>query len=287
MGKVKNNTPAVLFYAQDFLTGTSDMTMEERGYYITLLSYQNVHGHMSEEYIRRIAPDCPEYVLEKFIRDNNGDFYNERMENEIEKRNNFSESRSKNRKKTDESIENADSLEVNNTSITSEKDMKNTSFSYEKHMETETETEIYINNKSKNNINLQDSVIKTKKEKDSNSINKGELENTVKDCVDAFNAVCVSLPKVQKISPERKKKVKERLKSFTPAEIRIAFENVENSDFASGRDGKWRCSFDWLFKSDSNMTKALEDNYKNNRRMTDEEKAFRELEAEVFSGKGG
>lgn len=119
----KNNTPAVLFYSQDFLAGVAEMTNEEIGAYIKLLAYQNIHGHMSAEYIKRVCPDCPSYVLEKFSVDDAGYYFNERMEKEIEKRNNYSKSRGNNRKGTHENH------------------MKNISTSYELHMETETEKE--------------------------------------------------------------------------------------------------------------------------------------------------
>lgn len=125
----KNNTPAVLFYSQDFLAGVAEMTNEERGAYITLLAYQNIHGHMSAEYIKRVCPGCPPYVLEKFSTDEDGNYFNERMEQEIEKRNNYSKSRGKNRKGTYENH------------------MKNISTSYELHMETETEKETETINK--------------------------------------------------------------------------------------------------------------------------------------------
>lgn len=129
MSTGKNNTPAVLFYSQDFLAGVAEMTNEERGAYITLLAYQNIHGHMSAEYIKRVCPDCPPYVLEKFSTDEDGCYFNERMEQEIEKRNNYSKSRGKNRKGTHDNH------------------MKNISTSYELHMETETEKEIETVNK--------------------------------------------------------------------------------------------------------------------------------------------
>lgn len=125
----KNNTPAVLFYSQDFLAGVAEMTNEERGAYITLLAYQNIHGHMSAEYIKRVCPCCPPYVLEKFSTDEDGNYFNERMEQEIEKRNNYSKSRGNNRKGTHENH------------------MKNISTSYELHMETETEKETETINK--------------------------------------------------------------------------------------------------------------------------------------------
>ena len=125
----KNNTPAVLFYSQDFLAGVAEMTNEERGAYIPLLAYQNLHGHMSAEYIKRVCPGCPPYVREKFSTDECGNYFNERMEQEIEKRNNYSKSRGKNRKGTYENH------------------MKNISTSYELHMETETEKETETINK--------------------------------------------------------------------------------------------------------------------------------------------
>lgn len=136
----KNNTPAVLFYSQDFLAGVAEMTNEEIGAYIKLLAYQNVHGHMSAGYIKRVCPDCPPYVLEKFSVDENGDYYSERMEKEIQKRNNYSKSRSNNRKETH--------------GETHEEHMKNISSSYEKHMETETEIET-----EKENINKEEREI--------------------------------------------------------------------------------------------------------------------------------
>ena len=41
--------PAFVFYTGDFLTGVIDMTMEERGQYITLLCLQHQKGHFSKK----------------------------------------------------------------------------------------------------------------------------------------------------------------------------------------------------------------------------------------------
>ena len=134
---MKNTTPAVLWYSQDFITGTADMTMEERGVYVTLLCFQNTHGHMSREFIERICPNCPEYVLDKFLQDEDGEYYNERMEAEIQRRVKYSESRSRNvRSKSQENSPESSPKDISKTyQVTHDS-------TYEEHMETE--TEIYI-----------------------------------------------------------------------------------------------------------------------------------------------
>lgn len=83
-----NTSPAVLLYFEDFLVGVADLTMEERGQYITLLCLQNSKGHLTMDQITRaLKPDDPaEYVLAKFKRDDEGRYYNERMEFEIYRR---------------------------------------------------------------------------------------------------------------------------------------------------------------------------------------------------------
>ena len=47
--------PAFPFYAQDFLTGVMHLTMEERGIYITLLSYQWAHNKIPIKRLRLIV----------------------------------------------------------------------------------------------------------------------------------------------------------------------------------------------------------------------------------------
>ncbi len=90
-----------------------------------------------------------------------------------------------------------------------------------------------------------------------------------------WNSVCISLPKVQKLTEARKQKMKCRfeefgvktadgLKEFTEQ----LFKRVQASDFLTGRSqGKrpWAASFDWLFENPSNWVKVSEGNYDNNR----------------------
>ena len=82
--------------------------------------------------------------------------------------------------------------------------------------------------------------------------------------IDCFNSVCVSLPKVQKLTDKRRKAIKSAaalLDKITFAEL---FSIVENSDFLTGRKSEWSCGFDWILKP-ANLTKIIEGNYDNGR----------------------
>jgi hypothetical protein len=78
--------PAFLFYSSDFLTGVSDLTMEERGQYITLLCLQHQKGRLSGKAMAIAVPDATADVLAKFRQDPDGCYYNARLEEEAEKR---------------------------------------------------------------------------------------------------------------------------------------------------------------------------------------------------------
>lgn len=88
--------PAFLFYSSDFLSGISDLTMEERGQYITMLCLQHQKGNLSEKTIRLNVGSVSVDVIAKFKKDSEGNFFNERLLFEIEKRNLFTESRRNN-----------------------------------------------------------------------------------------------------------------------------------------------------------------------------------------------
>lgn len=110
--------PAVLFYTSDFITGTLTMTDEQRGKYIILLCLQHQQGFLTEEDMLHICKTYDEKIFSKFEKDMFGNYHNNRMLKETEKRNKYSESRRNNRlQKTD-----------NNNKICK---------SYDKHMENE------------------------------------------------------------------------------------------------------------------------------------------------------
>lgn len=88
--------PAFLFYSSDFLNGVSDLTMEERGQYITLLCLQHQKGSLSDKTIRLSVGSVSVDVMKKFSKDNEGNFFQERLREEIKKRLAFTESRRNN-----------------------------------------------------------------------------------------------------------------------------------------------------------------------------------------------
>lgn len=91
--------PAFLFYSSDFLSGCIDLEMEERGQYITLLCAQHQKGHLSEKTIRLLVGSVSVNVLVKFSKDQEGNYFSERLDAEIEKRKKFTESRKLNGQK--------------------------------------------------------------------------------------------------------------------------------------------------------------------------------------------
>lgn len=93
--------PAFLFYPGDWLGGTQLFSRSEKGAYMDLLMAQFNNGPLTMNEIRSILGD--DFVLmwdarlsKKFACNCDGLFYNERLEYEKVKRNNYVQSRNKN-----------------------------------------------------------------------------------------------------------------------------------------------------------------------------------------------
>ena len=85
MGKGKD--PAFLFYPNDFILGTYTMSDEQVGIYIRLLAISHTKGgKLSEREFFMINTIRDEYVTSKFILDEQGFYYNERLLEEIKAR---------------------------------------------------------------------------------------------------------------------------------------------------------------------------------------------------------
>jgi hypothetical protein len=95
---------------------------------------------------------------------------------------------------------------------------------------------------------------------------KNSLKEDVpyKEIVQAYNDICKSLPSVRVISDKRKKKMRVIYREVGDLDvITEAFKKAENSDFLSGRNGKWGgCNFDWLINY-NNFIKVIEGTYDN------------------------
>ena len=72
----------------------------------------------------------------------------------------------------------------------------------------------------------------------------------------------MSLPKVCKLSPERKRHIKTLFdRKFTLDDFEKAFRTVENTPFLRGENDRgWRAAFDWIIKP-ANFLKVLENAY--------------------------
>lgn len=120
--------PAFLFYSGDFLAGTFTMNDDQVGKYIRLLclQHQKENHILSEKDMLNICKSYDEDIFTKFQKSETGHFYNKRLNDEISKREKYSESRRTNRK----------SIKKDENEV---KDMNNICSTYDEHMENENE----------------------------------------------------------------------------------------------------------------------------------------------------
>ena len=112
---------------------------------------------------------------------------------------------------------------------------------------------------------------KGEKSKEEESKEKKSIKYPYQGICDLWNSVCVSLPRIAKVTEARRQKIRARLDEFgcqpeewlTTAET--LFKRVQASDFLTGRKTDWKASFDWLFENGKNWVKVSEGNYDNKR----------------------
>ena len=139
-----------------------------------------------------------------------------------------------------------------------------------------TEREVTKQNKNKNkniyNISSNEDIVETSEKTPEVSDRKSErlsYDEIMKD----FHATCPDLPGIRALNDARKAKIRslvkelDKLKIFPGVEpekkLHVIFQAAQNSDFLSGRSGKWNgCSFDWLINK-TNALKVLEGQYQN------------------------
>ncbi len=103
-----------------------------------------------------------------------------------------------------------------------------------------------------------------------------------KQIIDLYNDICMSFPKVTKISDNRKKAISARLKMYDLEDFKRLFELAEQNGFLKGgNERNWSANFDWLIK-DSNMAKVLDGNYNN--LSPKRKQAHRPRNAKTFEG---
>ena len=89
---------------------------------------------------------------------------------------------------------------------------------------------------------------------------KGERVN-YQGVAELFNETCPSLPKVRDLTDQRRRAIKARIMEGNTAEdFRAVFAKVQASSFLTGKNGGWKCGFDWILKP-ANWQKIKEGNY--------------------------
>lgn len=94
--------PAFLFYPNDWIGGTMGMTFEEKGAYMELLMLQFNRGHMTAHMIGQTIGQLWDKVKDKFEQDDEGLWYNKRLDTEKIKRSKYTQSRLNNKKGTNQ-----------------------------------------------------------------------------------------------------------------------------------------------------------------------------------------
>lgn len=118
------------------------------------------------------------------------------------------------------------------------------------------------------NVNGDVNVIENINESESEVIsgNDGLEEKPKINCeevVKIFNAVCHRLPEVQKLTPQRKISIKNRVAENGLSGLGTVFQLVAESNFLNGENERgWTADFDWIMKP-ANFIKISEGHYKN------------------------
>lgn len=104
-------------------------------------------------------------------------------------------------------------------------------------------------------------------ESSANNISSSRKNTTkipYKEIVQAYNDICISLPDVKVVSDKRKRILKSIFNKVKEIQkFKEVFKKAEDSDFLSGRNGKWNgCNFDWLINF-NNFIKVIEGTYDN------------------------
>lgn len=96
---------------------------------------------------------------------------------------------------------------------------------------------------------------------------KKKKTSNYQDIITLYNTLCVSYPRLTKLSDTRMKALKARInQGYTIEDFEKLFLKAESSTFLKGgNERNWSASFDWLIK-DRNIAKVLDGNYDDNKK---------------------
>ena len=92
---------------------------------------------------------------------------------------------------------------------------------------------------------------------------EGEDQIAYDAIVKYYNDTCKELPRVEKLTNERKKLIRARFTEHGKENIANAIKMVSKSAFLNGDNNKnWKANFDWIFNT-NNFVKIIEKTYEN------------------------
>ena len=81
--------PQMPFYPKDFLTHTAFLTDSQAIRYLWILCNMYIHGHLTEKQMISVCRGYDKEVFDMFDRDEDGNYYDEKLEYEIRKRDEY------------------------------------------------------------------------------------------------------------------------------------------------------------------------------------------------------
>ena len=81
--------PQMPFYPKDFLTHTAFLTDSQAIRYLWILCNMYIHGHLTEKQMISVCGEYDKELFEMFLLDEDGRYYDEKLEYEVAKRDEF------------------------------------------------------------------------------------------------------------------------------------------------------------------------------------------------------
>lgn len=243
--------PYIQFYPADYLADTVHLTTEEHGaYLLIMLNYYQTGKPVKISRLAGISRltnerwTSVERALSEFFHEEDGCWVHFRIEADLEATAEISKTNSRAGKKSGEvrRLKAQKQRDANDRSTTVQRPLKHS----DSDSDSETETE------------ADKTLLSSPSESDAIPYTK---------IVEIFHSKCFGLPKVQKLTPARKKAIKARHINEMGGNLNAwnqFFTIISQSDFLMGRNGSWASSFDWVIKS-ANCVKIIEGNYSGQR----------------------
>jgi uncharacterized protein YdaU (DUF1376 family) len=231
--------PAILWYVDDWIGGTLLMTRHHKGAYMDVLMAQVNNGHMALHEIKTLLGPQDENIWEtvlrkKFIQDSEGKYYNKKLEDVINKRRAYTESRRNNLK-------------------------KGASHKGE-HMGDDMEPHMGNGNGNRN-INRNKIGVQGE-EKDDPAEGKDPID--FQFIVDSYHHLCPKMNKVVVINKLREGLMNARVGEYGKQKVIEVLRLAGESNFLNGiNDKAWKADFEWIMRP-QNFVKVMEGKYKNN-----------------------